>query len=82
MVGDENIISFSIECRKDEIFEIVVQKAINRLKELDPSLEDKEYQISTASADLNVEKMYYSKTLDEVISMYGGSFCIKSPFII
>ena len=82
MVGDVNIVSFSIECRIDEIFEIVVQKAIDRLRELDLSLEDKEYQISTASADLTVKKMYYSKTLDEVISVYGGSFCIKSTFII
>lgn len=82
MVGDVNIISFSIECRKDEIFQIVVQKAINRLKELDPSLEDKKNQISTASADLTVKKMYFSKNLEEVISIYGGTFCIKSPFII
>ena len=81
MVGEENIISFSIECRKDEIFESVVLKAINRLKELDPSLEDKEYLISTASADIIVKKMYYSKPLDEVMTMYGGSFCIKSSFI-
>jgi len=82
MVGNENIISFSIECRKDEIFENVVLKAIDRLRELDPSLEDKEYQISTASANLTVKKMYYSKTLDEVMSVYGGSFCIKTSFII
>ena len=71
MVVDINIISFSIESRTDEIFEIVVQKAINRLRELDPSLEDKDYQISSASADLIVKKMYYSKILDEVISIYG-----------
>ena len=82
MVGDVNIISFSIKCRKEEILGMVVQKAINRLKELDPSLEEKDYLISTTSADITVKKMYYDKTLDEVISVYGGSFCIKSPFII
>ena len=81
IVGDLNIISFSIKCREDEIFETVIQKAIHRLRELDPSLEGENYRISTASADVTVKKMYFSKTLDEVISVYGGSFCIKSPFI-
>ena len=63
------------------IFEDVIQKAINHLKKLDPSVEGENYQISTASADLIVKKIYYTKTLDEVISIYGGAFCIKSPFI-
>ncbi len=82
MIGDANIISFSIECNGEEIFENVIQKAFKRLCELDPSLHVENYVISTASADLLVKTEFYSKTLDEVISVYGRSFCIKSPFIL
>ncbi|MHA1518643.1 MAG: hypothetical protein ACTSRK_00535 [Promethearchaeota archaeon] len=82
MIGDANIISFSIDYDGKEIFEKVIQNAIKRLRELDPSVQGNKYLISTASADLLVKIEFYSKTLEEIISTYGQSFCIKSPFII
>ncbi|MHA1672835.1 MAG: hypothetical protein ACTSYI_04350 [Promethearchaeota archaeon] len=82
IIGDSNVISFSIECNGEEIFESVIQKALERLHELDPSTRVENFIISTASADLLVKAEFYSKTFEEVIAVYGGSFCIKSPFIL
>ena len=77
-VGTPGNMPFKVECKGDEIFREVIVRAIKILGKDDKEALDINYDISTGSSDLKVEKRYLEMQVDEVINQFGGVFSLKS----